>query len=111
MKKIIKTIREKMKYMSAFICLFLMMGSSAFAAEPTIVSGTKALIKDTTAYLLGGIASVAVLCTLFTGYQWYIAAEEEKPKFKKRAMNIIGVGIGLICAAGTIAWVFSHYLK
>lgn len=109
MKKIMKTIGKKMKYMSAFICLFLMMGSSAFAAEPIFISGTKKLVNDLTKYLMGIVAIVTVLYLIITGYQWYMATEEEKPKFKKKAFWTIVVGVGILIASGVVSWVFGYY--
>lgn len=102
-------IKQKLKYILASAYMFALMGMNVFAEEPVFISGTKKLVSDLTKYLMGMVAAVTVIYLIITGYQWNMATEEEKPKFKKKAFWTLIVGVGILVASGVVSWVFGYY--
>lgn len=104
-----KKLKEKIKYLLTSISMFMLMGMHVFASEPVFVSGTKKLVADATKYGLALVAAVTTILLIISMYQWNIASEEEKPKFKKKSITTVAVGVGILISGGIITWVFSYY--
>lgn len=102
-------VKRKLKYILAPVYMFILMGMNVFASEPTFVSGTRKLISDLTLYLVGLVAAVTTICLIWTGYQWNMASDEEKPKYNKKAKHTLFVGVGIMIASGVVSWVFGYY--
>lgn len=109
MKKL-KRILEKTSYLLLTAYFLGVTQMCVYAAEPKFVSGTKNLVTDLTKYALGLVATVTGLILIKTGYQWNMAADEEKPKYKKNFFVTLFVGVGIVIAGSLVTWVFSYYL-
>jgi len=112
MKNRIKSIMKKAFLLGTMIQgLFTTLSVNAGAlGDSKLVSGTKNLISDGTTVLIGLEAAVVVFLFIKNLVQFKTGEEEEKPKHKKNAKNVLILGVLVITASGTIGVLFSYFV-
>lgn len=111
MKNKIKKWMKKAKAVVMTIWLQMMVPTIVLATEtePVLVSGTRKLLAAGTAILTTFIIGVLVFNAYKVGMKWMNAAPEEKPKYQKEFITLIGIGVVVLTAGSTITWIVGFY--
>ena len=110
MKKVFEKAKKVMTMCGVAVGSWLVFGSQAFAAgQPTIVSGTIALIQDATTWLTVIAGVVTVVMALWKGIQWQTAEEDRKPQAAHALKMTIIIGVILTVIPGLISFILCYY--
>ena len=111
MKNKLKSLMTKSKVVVMTMWLQMMVPTMVLASqgEPLIVSGTRLLIAALIEIAVLSVAGVMTFNAYKIGLLWMSASAEEKPKYKKEAIQLIAGGVLTFTAGSSIAWVIGFY--
>lgn len=104
--------REISKTIKVFCGTFMMALATAmpvYAGEPTIVSGTRALLTWGTGIITTFLTGYMIYCASKPIIKYMDASPEEKPKYKKEAKDIIIAGVVVATLGSTITFILAKY--
>jgi heme/copper-type cytochrome/quinol oxidase subunit 2 len=109
MKNVIKKFLNKLKV----VCVTLLCMAQAAGAEgiqnSTIATGTRNLIEDITAWMIGISIVVTVLMVVYCLIRRNMADEMDHKKWQQRMTVSLVSGIGAIAASSVINILASYY--
>lgn len=104
------------KFLCMNVIMTLMIYQPVFAedktkapAEPIIITGSRLLLAALTGIITGFVTSVGALKALTVGTQWINANPEEKPKYQKELLRVIGITIIVLTSGSTLTYIVGFY--
>ena len=101
--------RQQIRRTGILLMGMLLVSKSAYASEPTIVTGTRTLL----AWAAGICTSFVSAFTIYKGsvaiYKYMNAQPEEKPKYKKEATEILIAAVVIATLGSTITFILAKY--